>query len=106
MKGITKLSSLLHDLFEARNVAEETYRQVDRHATLEAICRLGDSNMSHECEPFLTPLFSFQLSVCVSRQYEHSLRKTFFFKYYIFVFRKNDDDNSKNNILFFKILKY
>ena len=63
MKGITELSSLLPDLFIAQNVAEETFRLGDRHAGLEATCCL----LSGECEPFLSPPFSFQVSIRVCR---------------------------------------
>ena len=52
------MSSLLPDLFTARNVAEDTCSLCDRHAAFE-----GDMSLSQQCEPFLSPPFSFHVSI-------------------------------------------
>ena len=63
MKGITELSYLLPDLFTARNVAEDKFRLCDGHAALGVTCRLGHMSLSRQCQPFLSPPFSFHVSV-------------------------------------------
>ena len=71
MNKITELSSLLPDLFTARNVAEDTFHLGDRHSALEATCRCRASvNVFYRLRlvfKYLSVNFSYAVSLTTCR---------------------------------------